>query len=238
MVPGSARNWIAVNAVQQFSFNKKQNMTTLHLKKSMGRSPSRLGVLLIPVVFACFALSPSAQAVGPEPTEGDLIGNMAEEDDAVADLGGDMVEAATGQAANTPNKRVINFNFKKPLQCAGGDVILRGNVLITFKHISPGKVVPTSLKLEGFTGTAKSGNRKLVAKNLKLGGGFGGSKVAHNNGRGDGQFDFEFIVTGPPLPGGRPLRIRVFYQMNKYIFHEGEVKKLTPDNRPVVRCNP
>ena len=208
-------------------------MTTPHLKKSMHWSPSRLGLLLVPVVFACFALSQSARAVGPELNEGDLIVNMAEEDDAVAELGSDTVEAAMGQAANTPNKRVINFNIKKPLQCAGGDVILRGNVLVTFKHTSPGTVQPTSLKFEGFTGTAKSGNRKLVAKDLR---GAGDFKVKHVDGHGKGKFSFEFKVTGPGLPGGSPLRIRVLYQINEYIFEEGEVKKLTPDDRPVVRC--
>ena len=31
-------------------------MTTLHLKKSIGRSPSRLALLLIPLVLACFAI--------------------------------------------------------------------------------------------------------------------------------------------------------------------------------------
>ena len=38
-------------------------MTTLHLRKSIGRSPLRLGFLLIPLVLACFALSPTARAV-------------------------------------------------------------------------------------------------------------------------------------------------------------------------------
>jgi len=37
-------------------------MTTLHLKKSIGRSPLRLGFLLIPLVLAGFALLPRAQA--------------------------------------------------------------------------------------------------------------------------------------------------------------------------------
>ena len=198
----------------------------------MGRSPSRLGLLLIPVVFACFAFAQSARAVGPEPNEGDLIVNMAEEDDAVAELGSDAVEAATGQAANTPNKRVINFNIKKPLQCAGGEVTLRGNVLVTFKHTSLGVVQPTSLKLEGFTGTAKIGNRKLVAKNLRS----TGFTAEKKNGHGEGKFNFEFNVTGPGLPGGSPLRIRVLYSPNVYIFEEGEVKRLIPDERPVVRC--
>jgi predicted PurR-regulated permease PerM len=37
-----------------------KNMTTLHLRKSIGRSPSRLALLLLLVVFACFMLSPVA----------------------------------------------------------------------------------------------------------------------------------------------------------------------------------
>ena len=37
-------------------------MTTLHLKKSIGRSPLRLGFFLAALTFACFGLSPSAQA--------------------------------------------------------------------------------------------------------------------------------------------------------------------------------
>ncbi len=41
-------------------------MTTLHLKKSIGRSPWRGGFLLIPLVLACFALLPRAQAATPE----------------------------------------------------------------------------------------------------------------------------------------------------------------------------
>ena len=38
-------------------------MTTLHLRKSISRSPLLLGFLLIPLVLACFALSPQARAV-------------------------------------------------------------------------------------------------------------------------------------------------------------------------------
>src|SRR6266567_6596238 len=69
MVPSSARNWIAVNAVQQSSLNKKmktKNMTTLQLRKSIGRSPWRRGLLLIPFLLICFALSPHARAVCQE----------------------------------------------------------------------------------------------------------------------------------------------------------------------------
>ena len=40
----------------------KNNMTTPHLKKSIGRSPSRLALLLIALVFACLGIRQSAQA--------------------------------------------------------------------------------------------------------------------------------------------------------------------------------
>jgi hypothetical protein len=40
-------------------------MTTLLSIKSIGRSPSRLALLLLPLVFACFALAPLAQAAPP-----------------------------------------------------------------------------------------------------------------------------------------------------------------------------
>jgi hypothetical protein len=42
-------------------------MTTLHFRKSIVRSPVRLGLLLVPLVLVCFALSPRAKAVTPAP---------------------------------------------------------------------------------------------------------------------------------------------------------------------------
>jgi Chaperone of endosialidase len=44
-------------------------MTTLHLKKSISRSRLARAVLLIAVSFACFALSPRAQAVTTDPED-------------------------------------------------------------------------------------------------------------------------------------------------------------------------
>jgi hypothetical protein len=41
---------------------KTKNTTAPQLIETMGRSPWRLALLLIPIVFACFALSPMAQA--------------------------------------------------------------------------------------------------------------------------------------------------------------------------------
>jgi hypothetical protein len=85
MIPGSAWNWIAVNAVQQSSLIKKI-MTTLHLRKSIGRSPLRRAFLLIPLALACFALSPTARAVDPPPDGGYPNGNSAEGDTALFSL--------------------------------------------------------------------------------------------------------------------------------------------------------
>src|SRR6266576_3071313 len=46
---------------------KTKNMTTPPTKKSINRSPLRLGFILITLLLACFALSPVAHAVVPAP---------------------------------------------------------------------------------------------------------------------------------------------------------------------------
>src|SRR5438034_6875851 len=85
-------------AIQSSTRNEIKNMTTLHLRKSIGRSPLRLGLprvqpiwiirgfLLIPLVLACFALSPTARAVLPAPDGGYSGSNTAEGDNALASL--------------------------------------------------------------------------------------------------------------------------------------------------------
>src|SRR5947207_2107813 len=77
---------------------KTKHMTTLHLRNSIGRSPLRLGLprvqpiwiirgfLLIPLVLACFALSPTARAVLPAPDGGYAGSNTAEGDNALYSL--------------------------------------------------------------------------------------------------------------------------------------------------------
>jgi hypothetical protein len=89
VVPGSARNWIAVNAVQQSSLNKEmntKNMTTLHLRKSIGPATAGRAFLLMPLVLVCFALSPTARAVLPAPDGGYTGQNTAEGTDALFSL--------------------------------------------------------------------------------------------------------------------------------------------------------
>jgi uncharacterized coiled-coil protein SlyX len=62
---------------------KTKNMTIPHLRKSIGRSPLRLGFLLIGLALARFALSPPAQAVTPPPDGGYPGFNTAEGTDAL-----------------------------------------------------------------------------------------------------------------------------------------------------------
>jgi len=71
IVPGSMRNRIAINALQQSSLNRKMKTntnTTLHLGKLISRSPLRRGLLLIALTSVCFALSATARAQLPSPT--------------------------------------------------------------------------------------------------------------------------------------------------------------------------
>jgi hypothetical protein len=56
---------------------RRNNMTTLHLRKSIGRSPLRLAFLLITLTPCCFALSATAQGVSPAPDGGYAGGNTA-----------------------------------------------------------------------------------------------------------------------------------------------------------------
>jgi hypothetical protein len=99
-------------------------------------------------------------------------------------------------------------------------------------HPSVGVVVPHSVKLEGFRGIAKSGNRKLEATKPR----FVEPDFQLDEDTKEGKFSVQFHVTGPGLPGGSPLRIRVKYNPNVYKYADGKVTKLTPDPVPIVRC--
>jgi trimeric autotransporter adhesin len=80
---------------------KTKNMTTLHLRKSIGLSPLRLGFLLIGLALALawFALSPPAQAVTPPPDGGYPGFNTAEGDFALNSLTTGGHNTATGFSA-------------------------------------------------------------------------------------------------------------------------------------------
>ena len=71
-------------------------MTTLQLRKSIGRLPLRPGFLLIPLVLACFGLSPAAHAVSPAPDGGYPGQNTAEGDSALLNLTTGVQNTAVG----------------------------------------------------------------------------------------------------------------------------------------------
>jgi Chaperone of endosialidase len=75
---------------------KTKNMKPLHLKKSICRSPLRLGSLIIPLVLVCFALLPGVQAVVPAPDGGYPGGNTAEGQNALFSLTTGGFNAAVG----------------------------------------------------------------------------------------------------------------------------------------------
>src|SRR5438445_12431121 len=92
---------------------KTKYMTTPHIK-SIGRSPLRLGLLIIPLALACFAVSPAAQAQLPSPPpDGGYPGeNTAEGDGALFSLttgidntaiGFDALLSNTSGSYNTAN---------------------------------------------------------------------------------------------------------------------------------------
>ena len=83
-------------------------MTTLHLRKSIGRSPLGLGFLLIGLALAWFALSPPAQAVTPPPDGGYPGFNTAEGDNALFSLTTGTNNTATGSSALALNTTGIH----------------------------------------------------------------------------------------------------------------------------------
>jgi trimeric autotransporter adhesin len=103
---------------------KKTNMTTLHLKKSISWSPWRFGFSLIPLVLACFALSPTVQAVTPPPDGGYGNQNTAEGTDALHDLTTGVWNTAVGFDAlfnNTVGNQNTALGYKALFKNVDGD---------------------------------------------------------------------------------------------------------------------
>jgi len=81
-----------------------KNMATLHLKKSIGRSPWRFCFVLIPLMLVCLSFTPIARAVNPPPDGGYGGQNTAEGTDALFSLTSGVWNVAVGfQALHSDN---------------------------------------------------------------------------------------------------------------------------------------
>lgn len=176
--------------------------------------------LFIASLFASFAVVHSVQA---EPDEGDLIGNLTEEDNAVLKLGSYTEEAAVGQATNGPNEQVIQINptFCQCVGTSGGErVNLRGEFQISLK---PGEflgrrgvvpVLPVKLS-KGFDGVCSGAEECLVGIGAKTRRQYMAKKAlkfllssnqeqdkpkleTFANGGGKGRFLFGVVITARP----------------------------------------
>src|SRR5205814_7030184 len=120
---------------------KTKHMTTLHLRNSIGRSPLRLGLprvqpiwiirgfLLIPLVLAWFALSPSTRAVLPAPDGGYPSNNTAEGDDALFSL-------ITGSNNTANGYQALYSNITGSNNTANGYQALYSNITGTINTAS------------------------------------------------------------------------------------------------------
>ena len=95
-------------------------MTTLHLIKSIGRSPLRLAFVLILLLLVCFEISPTAKALSPEPVGGYPNGNTASGFNALDNLRDGHRNTALG--ANT-----LGRNLNGEDNTATGALALREN---------------------------------------------------------------------------------------------------------------
>jgi hypothetical protein len=131
----------------------KNNMTTQHLKKSIGRSPLRLGFFLPALAAACFALLPFATADAAR--ECGRWPNVTNE--------GNRPRARTIHIVGDPNGD--HFTTTKP--CVPEKVLLSGGVVVKFK-VQAGKLEPVSAELKNFhgegLGSGPGSHREYVAK--------------------------------------------------------------------------
>ena len=199
-------------------------MTILHLRKSIGRSPLRLGFLLIGLALAWFTLSPPAQAVTPPPGGGYPGFNTAVGDNALFSLTTGTNNTATGSAAlhdNTTGSSntatgsfALRFNTTGNFNTATGSGALHdnttgnfntatGSAALRFNTTGSNNTATGSSSVFGnTTGSGNTGSNYLSLRANATGSNntaYGGITLANNNGSGNtaiGSFSLRKSVTG------------------------------------------
>jgi hypothetical protein len=210
--------------------------------------------LLVTLLFACFAIAQSTQAVSPEAGEGSANVSTADEDNAVLDL-----SSVTGNAATTatpvnkyivkkgdkPNKWEIHMDFTKQVMCALEPVRFRGELHISFSKTS-GLPTPESVTLVGQlpgkpflalgTGKKPTMGRTYVLQNK-----FGQTVQGHPdetkavNGLGNGKFRRDFTFRAKSNLPGEQVEFTLKFVL-PYDFENGTVTHLE-DRRPeIIKC--
>jgi hypothetical protein len=189
---------------------KTKNMTILHLRKSIGRSPLRLGFLLIGLALAWFALSPAAQAVTPAPDGGYPGFNTAEGTDALFSLttgtentalGLNALRANTTGSGNTATGvNALRFNTTGNFNTATGVYALFSNTT-GFNNTATGSsalrfnttgnfntATGSAALYSNTTGSGNTATNYLALKNNTTGSNntaYGGAALKLSNGSGN-----------------------------------------------------
>jgi hypothetical protein len=180
------------------SGERKQN----HMN-SLIQPNRQLRYLFITLLLACFAIAQSAQAE-------------------------EKPEVITKE--DGPNHWLIRIGpdkpLQRPLQCATGQVKLQSAIDVTF-NVTPKTTWawPVDIKFRWFVGSAPGNTptnpRTLRAEGLKV----QNVTVPLEGNKEAGRFAIVFKVTGPALPGGKPL---------EFTFRQPLYYTLTPNHRKVT----
>ena len=203
---------------------EKQNMTTPHLKKSMDRSPSRLALLLIPILLACFAI-PAMRARDETPNHKEVLLNFIPPNSAAA---------CVGEPVDIRGQLKLKFGFG---QFAGQRVFMPVDREVAKGY---GQVnCPNSG--ECHVGFGKSTGRRYTADTR-----IGIEKVGthEENGLRINTCRMFLIITGVPNPPpqgdvapGRQVRFKLFYTVEYGFNQNNKVTfcKPIPSDHPLCR---
>ena len=216
--------------------------------------------LFVAFTLVCFVFSPKMQAIGPEPNEADLTGNMAEEDQ--ADLTGNMAEedaavldltAVAGYARingkqKKPNQWKIRMDFTDHVMRAMEKVRFRGELHVKFvvgvlEHdgVKVKVATPREILLTGLipgkpfsalgTGPKPTLGRTYRLKNNK-GKGVGGINLNGSDFGGFGSFQRNFEFTAKSNLPGKQIEFTVQFPMSYEFDKNGKVIHL--ETRPKI----